>query len=663
MTRVSLSRLLIGSAALLLLPAAMMVDTMARAAAPYPAAATPRPTDMGPLDAQAASTPMTVTVALRLNDPDAAEQLLKSVSTPGDPQYRQFLTAEQFVARFAPTPSEVAKVVASLTQYNLSVEQTTATTLKVTGLPGAMEQAFAVKLHSYQVPAQGNAAGYTFHAPLQRATIPSDIAGSVAAVVGLDSRPSFHPFVVPARARSTGTALPAGSGTSLNPFGSLTVTDFAKLYDVEPLYSQGISGRGQTIGIMSLANFTPSDAYAYWSAIGLAVNPKRIQVINVDGGPGAPSDASGSIETTLDVEQSGGVAPGANILVYLAPNTTQAFVDVFATAIEANRADSLSISWGKWEWFDNLENSPAVDPTTGQVVSSTQAIHELLVRAAIQGQTVITAAGDGGAYELNDDLGCNGPYSASQPYSCSLTLSVDYPASDPAITAGGGTTLPGTQEYCLNAACTPPYYTVDIAHERVWAWDYLEGLCTALGVTYAACGIEYTGGGGGVSITFGQAPYQAGLAGVQASQPNQIYQAGSGFAAYGLGLYYALPAFFPGRNVPDVSFNADPETGYVIYYTSSVSGFALDTFNGGTSFVAPQLNGVSALLGQYVHGRLGLLNYPLYLAAGGAGAAAPLHVIAFGDNWFYRGREGYSPAAGLGTLDVANFAQFLSGPF
>ena len=77
---------------------------------------------------------------------------------------------------------------------------------------------------------------------------------------------------------------------------------------------------------------------------------------------------------------------------------------------------------------------------------------------------------------------------------------------------------------------------------------------------------------------------------MQRSQPNQNY-------VYDGQLYYSLPAYFPGRNVPDISFNGDPETGYIIYYTSSVSGFEILTFYGGTSFVAPQLNGVTALLG------------------------------------------------------------------
>jgi subtilase family serine protease len=587
--------------------------------------------------------------------------LLTSLNTPGNPQYHQFLTAEEFVARFAPSKSDVAKVVAALSKYGLSVTQTTATTLRATGMPGDVERAFAVSLHNYSVPSRGAVAGYTYHAASSRATVPAEVSSLVSAVVGLDSRPNFRPLSTHASAKQVPNPKAAGSST-LNPFGYLTVTDFASLYDVDPLYQRGVTGRGRTLGIMSLANFTPSDAFAYWSSLGLKVDPNRLKIVYVDGGPGAPSDDSGSLETTLDIEQSGGIAPGANIIAYLAPNTDQSFVDVFATAIDANKADTLSISWGDWEWLNNRDNAPVTDPSTGKTVSTTEAVHELLVRAAIQGQTVFAAQGDGGAYDANNDLGCYGPYSASQPDSCSLTLSVDYPGSDPAITSAGGTTLPGLQQYCLDAACDS-VYNVTVPHQRVWGWDYLIGFCSAIGLTPIECGIFPGGGGGGVSISFLQPWYQFGTFGVQLSQPRQVFQAGSGIVEdYGLSSgYFALPGFFPGRNVPDVSFNADPETGYVVFYTSSETGYGEEPFWGGTSFVGPQLNGVSALYGQ-LHGRLGLLN-PLLYSAQYQRRNVPLHPIAYGDNWFYKGRDGYSPAAGLGTIDVANFAEYLSNPF
>jgi len=654
-----------------ILPSAMAQSpAVAKQAVPYPTAATPKAIDRGELKAQPeAATPISVTIALRMSNESEAESLLKSLHTPGDPQFHQFLTAAQFVARFGPAESDVAKVIASLTKYGLTVERTTATTLKVTGLPAAMENAFTVSLHSYEVPAHGNAVGYIYHAPLGHPTIPSEISGSVAAVVGLDTRPSFHPLhvSVPQQAGAARSPAPSATPATLN-FGSLTVTDFAKYYDVDPLYKKGVTGAGRTLGIMTFAALTPSDAYKYWKSLGLDVPHHRIHILNVDGGPGAPSDASGSLETTLDVEQSGGIAPGAQILVYQGPNTDQAFVDVFAAAIDANKADTLSVSWGDWEWFQNFENAPVTDPITGNTVSTLDAGHELFVRAAIQGQTVFAASGDGGAYDVNDDLGCYGPYSASQPYSCTQPLSVDYPASDPAITGAGGTTLPGVQENCLNinSGCTAPYFAVDVPHERVWGWDYLEGWCAAMGEPDPlTCGIYLVGGGGGVSIHYLEPAYQWGIPGVQLSQPGQIYQAGSGFAGEGLGLFYALPPFFPGRNVPDVSFNADPFTGYEVSYTSDQTGFSVQSGWGGTSFVAPDLNGVSALLGDYLGGRFGLLNFPLYdLVRNGQAYGddgAPLRAIKYGDNWFYHGSDGYNPGAGVGTMDVAKFAEALRG--
>jgi kumamolisin len=155
--------------------------------------------------------------------------------------------------------------------------------------------------------------------------------------------------------------------------------------------------------------------------------------------------------------------------------------------------------------------------------------------------------------------------------------------------------------------------------------------------------------------------YQFGLFGTHFSQPGQ------NFFFSGAGLVYALPAFYPGRNIPDISFNADPDTGYQVYYTSNENGFEIVEPYGGTSFTSQQLGGLTALLDQDLNGRIGFLNNSLYLLArigkGYFGRNPAFHAMTSGDNWFYHGSFGYNPGAGLGTMDVANFAQALRGGF
>ncbi|HXC21415.1 MAG TPA: S53 family peptidase [Steroidobacteraceae bacterium] len=593
---------------------------------------------------------ISITVALKLSDLAGAEAMMQRLATPGDPMYLKFLTPEQARTQFGPNEADVQRVIATLSTAGLTVQRATATTLNVTGRPATFEQVFQTRLHQFAAAATSKAPASTFRAAVSAPVVPAAIASVVTGVIGLNTNAVYRPHVVRAPAKLAGASVaqsssPASTG---NQPGFFTVQDFAAQYDANPLYAKGVTGKGRTLGIVTLANITPSDVFAYWSSLKLKVNPHRLKLINIDGGPGAPSDNSGSFESTLDVEQSGGIAPGADIVVYLAPNTNQGFLDAFAQAVSDNKADSFSTSWGIWELFNNLDTSPVTDEFTGETVSTLQATHEVLVLGALQGQSAFGAAGDSGAYDADGFTQYN-------------PLSVDSPASDTAITAAGGTTLP------IIVTFTSPAISVTVPTERVWGWDYFNPVCAAAGVSVVDCGFFPGGGGGGVSVFFTKPFYQLGIFGTQLSQPDQTY---ANPFSVPVVTEATLPAFFPGRNVPDVSFNADPYSGYVVAYTSDggmtndgiSAGFAFDPGWGGTSFVGPQLNGVTALLGQNAGHRFGLLNVPLYLLASFGfthGPGAVLHTIAAGDNWFYYGRNGYSPAAGLGTIDVFNLSQVL----
>ena len=604
--------------------------------------------DAGSLTAAQASQPISVTIALKLSDLAGAESLMQRLATPGDAMYGKFLTPAQVEAQFGPAESDVARVIDELGALGLTVEKTTSTTLTATGKPATLEQVFHTSLHQFVMPATAKHPSFTFRAAKTAPVVPANIASVVRGVIGLNTNPVFSPHLKYAPNQLGGSPLIRNPGSTVGvdtESGALTVKDFAILYDVNPLYAKGVSGKGRTVGIVTLANFTPKDVFAYWSSLKLKVNANRLKVIDIDGGPGAPSDATGSDETTLDVEQSGGIAPGANIIVYQSPNTDQGFLDAFARAVHDNKADSFSTSWGEWEFFDSTAaGNQVTDVFSHETVSSLQALHEVLVVAALQGQTTFAAAGDCGAYDVFDEV----------PSSFSTPLSVDNPASDTAIVAAGGTTLPGVQEFTLPHHKT---LSIDVPTERVWGWDYLLPLCNALNEDPITCGIFPAGGGGGVSVFFPLPFYQLGIFGTQLSQPHQSLIDNSTSPPTD---DFDLPAHFAGRNVPDVSFNADPETGYSLFYTSDVNGFSVLTFGGGTSFVSPQLNGVTALLAQNAGHRLGLLNVQLYnLARLGLtqGRQAVVNTISSGDNWFYRARDGYSPAVGLGTIDVFKLSE------
>ncbi|MFZ0497842.1 MAG: S53 family serine peptidase [Steroidobacteraceae bacterium] len=648
-----------------LLTAACAVGFLGNAAAvPYPRSNMPPAVDLGLIQNVAPGTEVTLTVALKLRNSEQMQSLLQSIYTPGSANYRHFLTSQQFAAQFGPTSDTITQLTRHFQADGFTVTRSATAQLQITGSVQAVQAEFGVNLHEYQVASTVETPAFRFRGADGPARLSADIAGSVETVAGLNTRPIFHPNILRPTQLGAGQVsaplMTQAAPTTSDPPGQWTVVDFGEYYDVDPLYDSGISGRGRTIGIVTFASFTPSDAFAYWNSLGLKVNPNRISQVLVDGGSGPISDAGGSDETTLDVEQSGGIAPGANVVVYEAPNTSQGFIDDFAKVVDQNVADTWSVSWGEWEWLDIIPVDDVVDPTTGRTETTLQALNDVLVQAALEGQSVFCAAGDAGAYDANDPaLGL-----FVLPF-FSKTLSVDDPAAQQFITVGGGTTLPGKQTYSLPNGST---ISINVPRERAWGWDYLEPLCNALGQDPVSCGIFPVGGGGGVSSYVPLPLYQWFTPGVTTTPRDQklVELSPPPFTEPpGINLPVKLPGGYHGRNVPDISVNSDPQTGYVIFYTSSVSGFGEFTA-GGTSFAAPQLNGVTSLLNQAMHRRVGLLNFALYAMVDSnrayAGPEAPLRDIKSGDNWFWNATPGYDQATGVGVPNVANLLQTMERP-
>lgn len=593
----------------------------------------------------ASNTTVSVRVALKQKDVEGLKKLIEALHTPGNPLFRQFLTPEEFHRRFDPDRRDVEAATAYFTRAGLSVRHERGQLLQVSGSAQAIEEAFGVSLHEYVAPAVGPKAAHRFHAPTADPKLKSEaVEAGIEGLVGLDNRVSYHPNKSQ-RSPLGQNAVRANAGPGIagagNAFQEWTVADVARQYNVEPLYASGIRGEGKTIGIVTLASFTPSDAFRYWNRVGLQVDPNRITVVQVDGGAGPITDNSS--ETTLDVQQAGGLAPAAKIVVYEAPiDARTGFIDAFYKAVNDNVADTISVSWGSLE----ADVAAASQRIGGTKISDMKLQNQIFMQAAAQGQTIIAAQGDSGSYEANRGLPLS-QYSA--------LVSVQMPGSSPYVTSAGGTTLPSTLVFNSGV-------TVTIPTEQAWGWSYLAPVCAARKLDLkTTCGVWSEGSGGGVSAYFKRPSYQKAIPGIALTATGQKLTDNSTNPPEDL---LELRGGFAGRNVPDVSLNADPNTGYAVDFTDQNGAFSISYGNGGTSFVAPQLAGIAALLGQRVGGRLGLLNYPLYALvrngqAYGPGADAPLRDIVRGDTWYYRAGPGYDQTTGVGTLNVDNFAKAL----
>lgn len=586
-----------------------------------------------------ADTPVTVSIVLRTTNSSGLAAYIKGTTTPGNPSYRKFLSTAQFAQQYGQPNNIIQPIVnyfksfgiqASVYENNLDIV--------LNGNAGQFNSAFQITLQDMKLK------GKAFHGTKQPPKVPTQIANSVLAVLGLTNYSPFSSQAQQAPA-AVQAKLPKSGNASTPPTGVVTPQQFTSHYNIDPLYQAGDMGQGETIGIVTLASLVPSDPQNFWKAYNIPnADANRISLVNVDGGSGAPSAAAGSTETALDVEQSGLVAPEANIRVYQAPNTDYGFVDAFFQAVSDNQVDSLSASWGESEDAVNylLQNGE-------ETPNYAQAFDEAFQEAAAQGISTFASAGDSGAYDASADLG-------------STDVSVDNPADSPYITAAGGTTLPASEAPTVFDEVGIPYSAVPT--ERAWGYDYLWPYYATFGApdeaTFAQEAIG--GGGGGYSVLFSQPDYQAGVPGISTASAVPYLTPTNNNTSWS---FNANPPTVTvqsngGRALPDVSMDADPETGYNIY-SQLFGGDGWSAGWGGTSFVAPQLNGAAALIDEKAGGRVGFWNPQIYRFATSTNSPfTPLDASGTtNDNLYYTGTSGtvWNPATGLGVPDITQLAQ------
>jgi kumamolisin len=605
-----------------------------------------------------ASTPETVSFVFK-------ERNLRQLEAAVTRGIKNYVSVGQFAREYGASPALISGLESYLRHFGITTSAyADDVDVVANGTAGEFDQALTVTQRQYKTPAVRGRDGragiraQTFHGTAQDPEVPAYIAENLVAILGLTS---YSPFASQAVHADT-SVLKKDSGSS-NFCEALTglpdacnlPSDFASNYGLDKLYDKGADGAGQTLAIVTLAALDTTAPDYYWQKIAdVPATGRTLTVKDVDGGPGAPSDAAGSGETDLDVEQSGSLAPGANVIVYQAPNTDVGFADAFFDAASQNVASTVSSSWGESE----TELEATID--AGQESPGYQAAYdEAFLEMAAQGQSGFVSSGDEGAYTATGDLG-------------TTNLSADTPADSPYITASGGTTLPWSGTL---SAASGPSATVDVASQRTWGWDYLwQPVATLADESLTASAqSQVVGSGGGFSAIEQRPSYQYDVPGIGEYHAVK-YLTPTDYATV-TGTHLVEPTawslnpkpsvtsgYSSGRALPDLSADADPYSGYLLYEPSAVAAgkAALEGGWGGTSFVAPQLNGSTAVIDSYLGHRVGLWNPSIYaFATSGSTPFTPLNTAGTSsDNIYYTGNPGsvYNEGSGLGFPNLSKLA-------
>ena len=335
-----------------------------------------------------------ITVVVRARE-SSAEATAEQVSSR-PPAERRYLTREDYARQMGADPADLERVAEFAGEYGLEVLWSDAARRSL-GLGGSVAQmnvAFAVELASYESPL-GSYRGRT--GPVQ---VPERLGDVVEAVLGLDDRPQSS-----AHFRVLRIGLDPGAPLAADT--SFTPDQVARLYD----YPDGLDGSGETIALIELGGgYDTGDLADYFSRLG--IQEPTVIAVSVDGAANQPTGDPGGPdgEVMLDIEVVGAIVPGAQILIYFAPNTDRGFLDAITTAVHDQRRPSvISISWG--------------GPEARWTAQAMKQFDQAFQAATMLGVTICCASGDSGSSDGVSDGRAH----------------VDFPASSPHVVACGGT--------------------------------------------------------------------------------------------------------------------------------------------------------------------------------------------------------------------------------